>query len=106
MFKDIEHWCNSCVDCAMKKIPRRHRRARLLPILVEGAFDRIAMDILCPFPETHDRNRYIIVISDYYTRWPEAFALQSTEAQRIAQLLADKILARTVLLALIIGLWA
>ena len=94
MFKDIEHWCNSCVDCAMKKIPRGHRRAPLLPIPVEGAFDRVAMDILGPFPETHDGNRYIIVISDYYTRWPEAFALPSTEASRIAHILVDEILAR------------
>ena len=94
MFKDIEHWCNSCVDCSMKKIPRRHRRAPLLPIPVEGAFDRVAMDILGPFPETHDGNRYILVFSDYYTRWPEAFALPSTEAPRIAQVLLDGILAR------------
>ena len=49
IFKDIEHWCNSCVDCSMKKIPRRHRRAPLLPIPVEGAFDRVAMDIIRPF---------------------------------------------------------
>ena len=94
MFKDIEHWCASCVDCSMKKISRGHRRAPLLPIPVEGAFDRVAMDILGPFPETHDGNRYILVFSDYYTRWPEAFALPSTEAPRIAQILIDEILAR------------
>ena len=94
MFKDIEHWCNSCVDCAMKKIPRGKRKAPLLPIPVEGAFDRVAMDILGPFPVTNDGNRYIIVFSDYYTRWPEAFAMPSIEAPRVAQLLVDEILAR------------
>ena len=26
MFKDVEHWCRSCVDCAMKKIPRNNTR--------------------------------------------------------------------------------
>ena len=72
VFKDIEHWCNSCVDCAMKKIPRGKRKAPLLPIPVEGAFDRVAMDILGPFPVTNDGNRYIIVFSDYYTRHPLA----------------------------------
>ena len=80
MFKDIEHWCNSCVDCAMKKIPRGKRKAPLLPIPVKGAFDRVAMDILGPFPVTNDGNRYIIVFSDHYTRWPEAFAMPSIEA--------------------------
>jgi len=52
------------------------------------------MYILGPFPERHDGNRYILVFSDYYTRWPEAFALPSTEAPRIAQVLVEEILAR------------
>ena len=94
MFKDVEHWCKSCIDCAMKKIPRHKRKAPLLPIPVEGAFDRVAMDILGPFPVTTSGNRYIIVFSDYYTRWPEAFALPSTEATRIATLIVNEIMAR------------
>ena len=94
MFKDIEHWCRSCVDCSMKKIPRSNHKAPLLPIPVEGPFDHVAMDILGPFPVSLDGNRYIIVFSDYYTRWPEAFALPSCEAPRIAQLIVDEILSR------------
>ena len=52
------------------------------------------MDILGPLPATHDSNRYIIVFSDYYTHWSEAYALSSTEAPRIAQLLGEEVLAR------------
>ena len=94
MYKDIEHWCKSCIDCAMKKIPRGKHKAPLLPIPVDGAFDRVAMDILGPFPVSHDGNRYIIVFSDYYTRWPEAFALPSVEAPRLAELIVNEIVAR------------
>ena len=94
MFKDVEHWCRTCIDCAMRKRPRNHHKAPLLPIPVEGPFDRVAMDILGPLPTTHDGNRYVIVFSDYYTGWPEAYALPSVEAPRIAQLLVDEILAR------------
>ena len=94
MYKDVAHWCISCVDCAMKKNPRRAHKAPLLPIPVQGALDRIAMDALGPFPPSHDGNRYIIVFSDYYTRWPEAFALPSIEAPRIAELLVNEIVAR------------
>ena len=94
MFKDVEHWCKSCIDCSMKKSPRYHRQAPLLPIPVEGAFDRVAVDVLGPFPVTNSGFRYIAVFSDYYTRWPEAFALPSCEAYRIASLLINKILTR------------
>ena len=94
MLKDIEHWCRSCIDCAMRKRRRNHHKAPLLPIPVDGPFDRLAMDILGPLPPTHDGNRYILVFSDYYTRWPEAYALPSIEAPRIAQVLVAEILAR------------
>ena len=78
----------------MKKVPRGKQKAPLLLIPVEGAFDTVAMDILGPLPVTNDGNRYIIVFSDYYTHWPETFALPSIEAPRIAQLLVDEIVAR------------
>ena len=76
----------------MKKSPRYHRQAPLLPIPVEGSLDRVAVDVLSPFPVTHSGSRYIVVFSDYYTRWPEAFALPCCEAHRIASLLINEIM--------------
>ena len=67
MFKDVEHWCRSCVDCSMHKTPRNRAKAPL-PIPVEGAFDRVAVDCLGPFPESYSGNRYIVVFSDYLKR--------------------------------------
>ena len=43
---------------------------------------------------TASGNRYIVVFTDYFTKWPEAFAVPSIEATRIAQLLLDHIIAR------------
>ena len=94
MYKDSEHWCHSCIDCAMMKTPRNKSKAPLLPILIEGAFDRLAVDVVEPFPISDNVNWYIAGLSDYYTRWPEAFALPSTEAPCIALLLIDEILSR------------
>ena len=94
MFKDVEHWCKSCVDCAMKKSPRNTKRAPLLPLPVEGAFDRVAVDVLGPFKPFSRQNRYIVVFSDYLTRWCEAFPVPSVEAFVIARLLVDEIIAR------------
>ena len=58
MFKDIEDWHNSCVDCAMKKKPRNKGKVPWLPIPVDGAFDCVTMDILGPFPATANGNRH------------------------------------------------
>ena len=79
-------WCKSCTE-AKKKAP-------LLPIPVEGAFDRVAVDVLGPFPPSNKGNRYIVVFSDYLTRWCEEFPVPSVEATVIARLLVDEIISR------------
>ena len=68
MYKDIEHWCKSCTECSMRKSPRNSKKTPLLPIPVENAFDRVAVDVLGPFPPSNRGSRYIVVFSDYLTR--------------------------------------
>ena len=90
MFKDVEDWVKSCVECSMRKPPRNSEKAPLLPIPV-GAFDRVAVDVLGPFPPSSDGSRFL-VFSDYLTRWVEAFPVPSFEATVIARLLIDEII--------------
>jgi len=49
MFSDIQHWCRSCCDCAMRKSPHNRHKAPLIPIPVQDAFERVACDILGPY---------------------------------------------------------
>ena len=80
----------------MKKSPRNTKRAALLPLPVEGAFDRVAVFfLLSPFKPFNRQNRYIIVFSDYLTRWCIALIpVPSIEAYVTARLLVDEIIAR------------
>ena len=94
MFSDVNHWCRSCCDCAMRKSPRNRYKAPLLPIPVQDAFDRPACDIIGPFPPSKLGNRYVVVFSEYLTKWVEAFPVPSIEAPVIARLLVDKIFTR------------
>ena len=55
-----------------------------LPI-IEEPFQRIAMDIVDPLPKSRSGKRYVLVICDYATRYPEAIALHSIDAEHIAE---------------------
>ena len=50
-----------------------------------GTFWRIAMDIVGPHLKTQSGKRFILVVCDYATRYPEAVALRSVEAVHIAE---------------------
>ena len=94
MFKDVEHWIKSCVECSMRKSRRNSKTAPLLLIPVEGAFDGVAVDVLVTFPPSSKVSRYIVVFSDYLTRGVEVFPVPSVEATVIAHLLIDEIISR------------
>ena len=41
----------------------------------EIPMERITADIMDELPETENGNTYILVVSDYFTKWTESFAL-------------------------------
>ena len=43
------------------------------------------MDIVGPLPRSRRGNRYVLVVCDYATRYPEAVALRNINAETIAE---------------------
>ena len=85
VFKDVADYCRTCEVCQRSQ-PRPPGRAELIPMpIISKPFQRIAMDLVGPLPRSQRGNRFILVVCDYATRYPEAFAIPSTEATRIAK---------------------
>jgi len=49
------------------------------------------MDFLGPLPNTPNGNKYLLVVNDYATRFPLAFALKTADAPTVAQVLVEKV---------------
>ncbi|VDI47320.1 Hypothetical predicted protein [Mytilus galloprovincialis] len=95
MYSDVEFWCKSCVDCATKKTPKHRPKAPLNPLpAVSGPFDRVAVDVLGPFPPTYNSNKYILIFSDYLTRWPEAIPVPNADATTTAKVFIEEVVCR------------
>ena len=56
--------------------------------------EKIACDIMGPLPETEKKNSYILVVSDYYTKYVEAYALPDQTAQTVADCLVTELICR------------
>ena len=85
MHRDIENFCKACAVC-QKMSTKGVRKApfRSLPIISQP-FERIAMDVVGPLLKSSSGNRFILVICDYATRYPEAVPMRSVDAASVAE---------------------
>ena len=95
MYGDTHKWIKACTKCAMRKSPRQITKIGLNPINeAKFPFEMLGVDILCGLPETVNKNKYILVFTDYLSRWAEAFPLKKMDAKSIAKLFIDEIVCR------------
>ena len=89
LYTYIEQYVRSCDICSRRKAPPRTKRC---PMTLTGSgypMERIATDILGPLPETDKGNRYILVISDCFTKWVEAFPIADQRTETVANCLVE-----------------
>ena len=91
---DVRTWCNSCGECARRKMPAPKHRAPLGTVQAGSPMQVVAMDILGPLPESDAGNRYILVVGDYFTHWMEAYPMHNQEATTVARKLVDEYFCR------------
>ena len=88
--EDVERMCCGCSQC-QKRNPRSDRHNAPLVQCPAGApWERIAMDILS-IPVTLVMGKTcILVVSDHFSKWTEAFALEDHRAVTIADVLVTE----------------
>lgn len=92
-FTDTVQFYKSCPQCQLTAPGKKGDRAPLIPMPVtDTPFSRIAMDIVGPLERSSAGHRYILVVCDYATRYPEAFPLRKIKACQIANCLIQMFL--------------
>ena len=92
---DIKTRHRSCLECAASKnTTPLMPRAPLVQQKQAYPFERIAMDIVGPLTESSAGNRFILVMSAYFTKWPEIFSLRNQKAATVAKTLMDDVFCR------------
>ena len=62
--------------------------------MVGAPLDRVATDVLGPLPWTPRGNRYILAVTDYFTRWTEVYAIPDQTASTCAYVLLEEFFMR------------
>jgi hypothetical protein len=64
------------------------------PYNVGAPFERMVIDVAGPFLLGDQGNRYLLIAMDYFTKWPEAYAIPNKEVSTIAKALVRNFLCR------------
>jgi transposase InsO family protein len=91
---DIARWCQRCHQCALIKPSSEKRKVPLVQNLSGAPMERIAADIVGPLPVTKHDNRYLLVVTDYFTKWVEIYPLPSKETVNVADCIAGDFIAK------------
>jgi hypothetical protein len=78
----------------MGKNPLRKKQAPMQIVYTGIPMERIAAYIMGELPETENGNKYILVVSDYFTKWTECFAMPNMEARTVVKIIVEEVIVR------------
>lgn len=91
----VRNYVRTCRDCQRRKVPPGRPAGLLQPVQVPNIpFQQVGMDLLGPFPMSRTGNKWIIVATDYLTRYAETKALPRATAHDVAQFFLARIVLR------------
>ncbi|CAC5418988.1 unnamed protein product [Mytilus coruscus] len=85
----VQAYCRSCDGCFARKPKKESTKAPLGTYISGEPMERVALDIFGPLTLTKRNNKYILVISDLFTKWTEAIALPNQESSTICTAFID-----------------
>ncbi|GFW76023.1 transposon Tf2-11 polyprotein [Trichonephila clavipes] len=95
MYRNVVRYVMHCRECQRRKSVPQRPPGRLVPIPPAIApFHRIGIDLLGRFPKSAHGNKWIIVCTDYSTRYAITKALPTAEVAEIAKFLLEEIVLR------------
>jgi len=93
LFKDAHDYCRSC-DVCQAYAQRFTVSGPLHPIPLLGPFEKWGINLMGPLPMTRRGHRFIIVATDYFTKFAKVRALKSSVKQEVARFLYERIFTR------------
>eukprot|EP00745_Piridium_sociabile_P016607 TRINITY_DN2466_c0_g1_i7.p1 TRINITY_DN2466_c0_g1~~TRINITY_DN2466_c0_g1_i7.p1 ORF type:complete len:1403 (+),score=222.61 TRINITY_DN2466_c0_g1_i7:99-4307(+) len=89
MCADVKRFCGSCVRCQKTVHKGRVGKVPLVKMpVVKEPFGTVGIDIIGPIiPRALSGNRYVLVMVDFATRYPEATPLKNIDTETVAEAL-------------------
>ncbi|UYV71013.1 K02A2.6-like [Cordylochernes scorpioides] len=95
LLRSIRKYVGHCRECQRRKHAPLRPPGLLQPIPPTSVpFQRVGIDLLGRFPISHLGNKWIIVCTDYLTRYAITRALPSADAQQVAKFVLEDVVLK------------
>ena len=91
---DIQVYVATCTVCGKNKGHGKHPRAPLSHLPVGAPMDRIATDLFGPLPTTPRQNKYVLLLTDLYSKWVELLPIPDATAETCARAILNEFISR------------
>jgi hypothetical protein len=95
LFKDAHSYTRKCDPCQRVGKPTPTTAMPLIPLLALASFEKWGINFVGPIAHAtkHGRKHYILVATDYATKWAEAAATRMDDAKIVAKFLYENIIS-------------
>ncbi|KII60618.1 Retrovirus-related Pol polyprotein from transposon 17.6 [Thelohanellus kitauei] len=94
MYRDVKDYIQSCEPCLLYKHQQTPPKCKLVPIIPTAPLHTWHIDYIGPLPTTPMGNKYILLMVDQFTKWPEAVATRNQDAETTANIFMGNIVSR------------
>ena len=94
MRRDVYLYVQTCGTCNRSKKPSVKPKAKLGSYHAGAPMERLHIDILGPFVESHSGNKYVVMIVDQFTKWLECHAIPDQTAEVVTDVLLKQVIVR------------
>lgn len=89
--QDVEKYISKCEKCQKNKLHKATKAPMIITDTPVAPFEKCALDIVGPLPESNNRNKYVLTFQDLLTKFSKAIPLPDQEANTIAKEFVTKI---------------
>ncbi|CAB0028823.1 unnamed protein product [Trichogramma brassicae] len=91
--KSVRNHVKLCWICACGK-KSKTSVTDMRPHQPTKPWEMVAVDLMGPYPITARRKRFILVLTDLFSRWVEAFPIATSDTQKLITIMEDEVFGR------------
>ncbi|KAL1446655.1 hypothetical protein WDU94_009872, partial [Cyamophila willieti] len=94
MHQDIREYVRKCEICAQVKTAGRTMKSGLTPRKLVHPFHTVSIDLMGPYTRSRKGKKFLLVATDTFSKWTEAYAMNTATSVKIVALLEQELFAR------------